>query len=124
MPLFQRNSSEQALAEYLGERMSAREIAEAYAAMVYFGRNCYGYQSAVQGLARTTAERADDATWLALAALPRSPSFYLRDRSALKDRVSGIIADMQSAGLVDGAEAERLKSLPLASVDIGPGCSS
>jgi membrane peptidoglycan carboxypeptidase len=124
MSSLQREAAEGALAGYLGERMTATEIAEAYASMVYFGRNCYGYRNAVQGLARSTAERADDATWLALAALPRSPSFYLRDRSALKDRVSRIIADMQVAGLVDGARAERLKSLPLASVDTGPGCSS
>lgn len=124
MPLFQRNASELALGVYLGERMSAREIAETYAAMVYFGRNCYGYQDAVRGLVRTTPERADDATWLALAALPRSPSFYLSDRAALDDRVSAIISDMEGSGLVDGAEAARLKMLPLASVDTGPGCSS
>lgn len=124
MQSLKRRAAELALADYLGARMTPARIAEVYASRVYFGRNCYGYQNAVQGLARTTVERADDAVWLALAALPRSPSFYLRDRAALKDRVSGIVHDMQAAGLVDATQAERLKELPLASVDTGPGCSS
>lgn len=124
MPSLRREAAEDALSAFLGERMSPADIARVYASVVYFGRNCYGYRNAVQGLARRTADRADETVWLALAALPRSPSFYLRDRSALRARVSRIIADMRAAGLVDSAEAERLDSLPLADVDIGPGCSS
>lgn len=124
MPTLQRVAAKEALATDLGKRMTPTEIVEVYAALVYFGRNCYGYRAAVQGLARSTADRADDAIWLALAALPRSPSFYLRDRAALRDRVRRIVSDMQGVGLVDAQGAERLKTLPLASVDTGAGCSS
>lgn len=124
MPTLRRTAAKQALATYLGDRMTPAEIVRTYAALVYFGRNCYGYRSAVQGLARSTVERADDAVWLALAALPRSPSFYLRDRAALRDRVREIVSGMQSAGLVDSRRAEKLRTLPLASVDTGVGCSS
>ena len=124
MPSLQRQEAETALATYLSESMSPTDIARAYAALVYFGRNCYGYREAAGGLARQSPEKADDTVWLALAALPRSPSFYLRDRAALRDRVATLLVAMQKAGLIDPEEAQRLENLPLASVDTGPGCSS
>lgn len=124
MPTLKRTAAKEALATGLGNRMNPTEIVRTYAALIYFGRNCYGYRSAVQGLARSTVQRADDAVWLALAALPRSPSFYLTDRAALRDRVRSIIDAMADARLVDADQAEKLKSLPLASVDTGAGCSS
>ena len=124
MRTLERQAAETALASYLAERMSPTEVARAYAALVYYGRNCFGYRDAAIGLARKTPERAEDAIWLALAALPRSPSFYLRDRAALRDRVATLVSAMENAGLVDAEEAKRLDSLPLASVDVGVGCSS
>jgi membrane peptidoglycan carboxypeptidase len=124
MPTLQRQAAENALATFLAERLSPSDIARAYAALVYYGRNCFGYRDAAIGLARKTPERAEDAIWLALAALPRSPSFYLRDRAALRDRVETLVTGMKNAGLIDAEEAKRLDSLPLASVDVGVGCSS
>ena len=124
MPTLQRKDHETALANLLGERLEARRIAEIYAATVYYGRNCHGYSDAVRGLARLTPDRAGEAVWLALAALPRSPTLYLGNRVALKDRVALIVAAMEDAGLVGAAEAERLDALPLAHVDAGIGCSS
>lgn len=105
-------------------RMSPEDIARAYLATVYFGRNCFGYRDAAVGLARMRPERADDAIWLALLALPRSPSLYLGDRSALKARVELIIARMRDTGQIDDAGADRLKALRLANVDSGKGCKS
>ena len=124
MPTLQRQAAENALATFLAERLSPSDIARTYAALVYYGRNCFGYRDAAIGLARKTPERAEDAIWLALAALPRSPSFYLRDRAALRDRVETLVTGMKNAGLIDAEEAKRLDSLPLASVDVGVGCSS
>ena len=124
MRTLERQAAETALASYLAKRMSPTEVARAYAALVYYGRNCFGYRDAAIGLARKTPERAEDAIWLALAALPRSPSFYLRDRAALRDRVGTLVSAMENAGLIDAQEAKRLDSLPLASVDVGVGCSS
>jgi membrane peptidoglycan carboxypeptidase len=124
MPTLQRQAAETALATFMAENMTPTEIARAYAALVYYGRNCFGYRDAAIGLARKTPERAEDGIWLALAALPRSPSFYLRDRAALRDRVETLLSAMKSAGLIDAEDARRLESLPLASVDVGEGCSS
>ena len=77
----------------------------------------------MRGLARQHPARADDEVWLALAALPRSPSWYLSDRSALKARVALIVDELETSKLVSKAEAGRLRGLPLASVDTGGGCS-
>lgn len=124
MPTLQRQAAETALAAFLAENMTPTEIARAYAALVYYGRNCFGYRDAAIGLARKSPDRAEDEIWLALAALPRSPSFYLRDRAALRDRVGTLVTRMKNAGLLSAEDARRLESLPLASVDVGEGCSS
>lgn len=121
---FERKAFETALAELLGARLTPRQIAEVYAATVYYGRNCYGFVDAAGGLARTSPSRATDGVWLGLAALPRSPTLYLGSRVALKARVADIIEVLRVAGLVNEAEAERLSALPLANIDSGNGCSS
>ncbi|NND41147.1 MAG: hypothetical protein HKO04_03625 [Silicimonas sp.] len=123
MRTLERKAAVIALAAFLRERISERAIAEVYAATVYYGRNCYGYVDAVRWLARRTPDRAGDNVWLALAALPRSPSLYLRDRSALKARVAVIVTEMEAQNLVGSDAAERLRGLPLANIDSGKGCS-
>lgn len=123
MEALERKASVLALAGYLDDRLSREAIARVYAATIFYGRNCYGYQDAVRGLARRTPSSAEDEVWLALAALPRSPSWYLTDRSALKARVALIVDAMETSNLVTKARADRLRDLPLASVDSGGGCS-
>lgn len=123
MRTLERKAAVAALAEGLEERLSPRDIAAIYASSVYYGRNCYGHADAARGLARLTPERAGDGVWLALAALPRSPTLYLGDRSALRARVALIINAMEAAGLASAREAARLRALPLANIDSGQGCS-
>lgn len=123
MRTLERKASVKALRGFLENRLSPEGIARIYAATVFYGRNCFGYEDAVRGLARRTPASAGDAVWLALAALPRSPSFYLGDRSALRARVAMIVDEMEASRLVGKAEAERLRDLPLANVDTGNGCS-
>lgn len=123
MRTLERKAAVSALAIYLEERMSPRSIAGIYAATVYYGRNCYGYVDAVRGLARKTPKRAGDAVWLGLAALPRSPSLYLRDRSALKARVAAIVNALEAQNLVGSRAAGRLRELRMANIDSGKGCS-
>ena len=124
MPTLERRAAEAALAKFIGERLSPGDIVRIYAATVYFGRNCYGYRDASAGLAAEWHTEAGDDVWLALAALPRSPSWYLRDRTALAGRVDTIISEMFDAGLVDQKTAERLESLPKANLHAGKGCSN
>lgn len=123
MRTLERRAAETALAAMIEDNLSPREVAGVYAATVYYGRNCYGYTDAVRGLARRAPQNAGDAVWLALAALPRSPSLYLRDRSALRARVEVIIDEMEVQAQVDSTIAERLRELPLANIDSGKGCS-
>ena len=123
MPTLERRAAETALARFLGERLSPSDIVRVYAASVYYGRNCYGYRDASAGLAAKWHAQAGDEVWLALAALPRSPSWYLRDRTALAGRVDSIISEMFEAGLISEETAERLESLPKANLHAGTGCS-
>ena len=123
MQSLERKASVLALRGFLEEQLSQEAIARIYAATTFYGRNCYGFEDAVRGLARQHPARADDEVWLALAALPRSPSWYLSDRSALKARVALIVDELETSKLVSKAEAGRLRGLPLASVDTGGGCS-
>lgn len=118
----ERETHQTALATLLGERLSAGKIAAVYTVTVYYGRNCHGYADAARGLARQDPADADDSVWLALAALPRSPTWYLRDRVALKDRIADIIDRMEDANLVSEDTAERLENLPTANLDAGNGC--
>lgn len=120
----QRKAERKALSAQIAERMAPLDIARTFAATVYYGRNCYGFDAAIRGLARKRVSQAKDNDWLALAALPRSPSFYLRDRSALRERVRGLITDMRIAGLVTAKQANRLEDLPLSNLDNGQGCAS
>ncbi|NNE86579.1 MAG: hypothetical protein HKN27_00760, partial [Silicimonas sp.] len=113
-----------ALTTMLGERLSPGRIAALYAAKAYYGRNCYGHVDAVFGLTRKTPQTADDAVWLALAALPRSPSLYLRNRSALRIRVKTIIDEMHSSNSITEQTAQRLENLPIANLSVGKGCSN
>ena len=122
MRTLERTAYADALTAMLADRLSPGRIVAIYAATVYYGRNCYGYAAASTGLARKTVDEADDAVWLALAALPRSPTWYLRDRVALKDRVEMIIEEMEAASLISEESARRLDALPIASVDVGRGC--
>lgn len=124
MRMLERRTTVMHLSRLLEERASERELAGVYAATVFYGRNCYGYADAVRGLARQRIESAGDDVWLALAALPRSPSLYLRDRSALKARVDLTIDQMEAQNMVTSEVAERLRDLKLANVDSGRGCSS
>ena len=123
MPTLERRAAETALAKFLSERLTPSDIVRIYAATVYYGRNCYGYSDASAGLAAEWHTQAGDDVWLALAALPRSPSWYLRDRTALAGRVDSIISEMFDAGLVDKKTTERLESLPKANLHAGKGCS-
>ena len=123
MPTLERRAAETALAKFIGERLTASDIVRIYAASVYYGRNCYGYRDASAGLAAEWHTQAGDDVWLALAALPRSPSWYLRDRTALAGRVDTIISEMFEAGLITQETAERLESLPKANLHAGKGCS-
>lgn len=124
MRSLERKATVTVLSRLLEERATQRELAAIYAATVFFGRNCYGFDAAVRGLARQRPERAGDDVWLALAALPRSPSLYLRDRSVLKARVDKIIDEMEEQELVTPGVADRLRDLKLANVDSGKGCSN
>lgn len=123
MPTLERRAAETALAKFIGERLSPGDIVRVYAATVYYGRNCYGYRDTSAGLAAEWHTQAGDDVWLALAALPRSPSWYLRDRTALAGRVDFIISEMFDAGLIEKKTAERLESLPKANLHAGKGCS-
>ena len=123
MPTLEQKSAEAALATYIGERMTPRDIVRTYAATVYFGRNCFGFADASSGLARKWYSEAEAEIWLALAALPRAPSWYLRDRTALATRVDDIFSEMLDAGLIEEREAQRLERLPIANLHAGKGCS-
>lgn len=123
MRSLERKSAVMVLSRLLEERASPRRIAKIYAATVYYGRNCYGHENAVRGLARQRPDSAGDDVWLALAALPRSPSLYLRDRSALRARVDRIIDAMEAGNLIDEEVAATLRGQKLANVDSGRGCT-
>ena len=122
MQTLKRKASEVMLATYLGERLTPVELARVYAATVYYGRNCFGYEAAAPGLARVSPKGAPDEVWMALAALPRSPTWYLRDRVALRERVGLVIDEMLDANLIGKDSAERLRDLPIANLSVGKGC--
>lgn len=117
----ERKITEAALSRQLEEKLSKREILEAYLNTVYFGNGAYGVQEAANTYFGKTAKQLNLAQAAVIAGVIRAPEDYDpydRPKAALERR-NVVLTKMAELGWVGQDRAERAKNekLKLRKVD-------
>ena len=111
----QRKAREAVLAWQLEDQMSKQDILERYLNSVYLGNGTYGVQAFAETYYNLSTEQLGWEHAALLAALIRNPVGYdpIRYPKLAGERRDLVVDTMRRGGLIDDAEAERIKATPL-----------
>jgi penicillin-binding protein 1A len=104
-----------ALTLRLESRYSKDEILAHYLNRIYFGAGCHGIEQAARTYFGKQTSQLDEAECAMLVGIIRGPHIFspFRNLDAAREQQAQTLARMKAMGLIDAAEVERVKAMPI-----------
>jgi len=104
-----------ALTLRLESRYSKDEILANYLNRIYFGAGCHGIEQAARTYFGKPTSQLNEAESAMLVGIIRGPHIFspFRNLDAAREQQAQTLARMKAMGLIDAAEVERVKAMPI-----------
>jgi penicillin-binding protein 1A len=112
---FHRKLLEIALTLRLESRYKKDEILAHYLNRIYFGAGCHGIEQAARSYFGKPTSALNEAESAMLVGIIRGPHIFspFRDLDAARAQQSEVLARMKAEDMIDAAEVERIKAIPI-----------